>query len=671
MRLRENEQSILDGVAAGLIVIGPDRTVARWNAWMAAASGHPSAAVAGRTIAEAFPSSVVGLVERAIESALTGGAATLLTNALHPSLLPLHTLAGRPLLHDVIVSPLADPQRDGCLVQVIDVTEPTRRERFLRDRQNARYFALVDSAPDVILNVDGEGIIRLANSAASQHFGYSADELVGKKAAHFFEPERAWLDIWQAVNSGSPSVSPVEVQIRLKDGRLRYFELSAAPWKDGSRIFTTAILRDVENRRAAEVALRESERQSRANEKALAELNDALRESSARLRMMDQRKNQFLATLAHELRNPLAPLSNGLQLLKIAKDDPALVERTRHMMDLQLGQMIKLIDDLLDIGRISNDRIALNKQRTSLEKIIRQAIETSGPLIHSQQHSLTIELPERELPLDGDSVRLTQVFANLLNNAAKYTPANGAITIKAEALDNFAVVRIIDNGIGIPPELLPQVFEMFVQVDNSLERTQGGLGIGLSLVKRLVEMHAGSVEAVSKGLGSGSEFVVRLPLADARAGTMVSPTSETSRASALTHQRILVVDDNEDAAATLAVLLNLMGHETRTACDGMEALDIARLFHPEVALLDIAMPRLNGYETARRMRQEPWGRDMLLVALSGWGQDADRLKSSSAGFDSHLVKPVDVVEIERVLTRHRPNDEAGQRAQDAAPRSAL
>ena len=637
---------------------------------MVAASGRSSAAVAGKTIAEAFPGSTVGLLERAIESALTGGASTLLTNALHPSLLPLRTLTGRPLLHDVIVAPLADPRCDGCLVQVSDVTEPTRRERFLRDRQNARYYALVDSAPDVILNVDAEGVIRLANSAASQHFGYSANELVGRAAAQLFEPERAWLDIWQVVSSGSPSVSPAEVQVRLKDGGLRYFELSAAPWKDGSRIFTTAILRDVEKRRAAEVALRESERQSRANEKALAELNEALRESSARLRLMDRRKNEFLATLAHELRNPLAPLSNGLQLLKIAKDDPALIERTRHMMDLQLGQMIKLIDDLLDIGRISNDRIALNKQRTSLEKVIRQAIETSSPLIHSQQHSLTIELPEHELALDADSVRLTQVFANLLNNAAKYTPAHGAIAIKAQAHDNLAVVRIIDNGIGIPPEQLPQVFEMFVQVDRSLERTQGGLGIGLSLVKRLVEMHAGSVEAVSKGLGLGSEFVVRLPLAEARAATGASPTREASRAPALTHQRILVADDNEDAAATLAVLLNLMGHETRTANDGMEALEIAGLFHPEVALLDIAMPRLNGYETARRMRQEPWGRDMLLVALSGWGQEADRLKSSSAGFDGHLVKPVDVVEIQRLLTRDHPNDQAGQRAQDAAPQSA-
>jgi len=407
----------------------------------------------------------------------------------------------------------------------------------------------------------------------------------------------------------------------------------------------------VENRRAAEAALRESERQSRANEKALAELNAALKETTDQLRLMDRRKNEFLATLAHELRNPLAPLRNGLQLLKIAKDDRALVERTRHMMDLQLEQMVRLIDDLLDVGRISNDRIALNKQTTTLDKVIRQAVETSNPLILAQQHSLTIELPAHELTLDADGVRLTQVFANLLNNAAKYTPAHGHITVKADEHEGSAVIRVIDDGIGIPGEMLPQVFEMFMRVDTSLERAQGGLGIGLSLVKRLVEMHDGSVEAVSRGQGLGSEFVVRLPLAKERAKTAEVEPGVTDPVPAPKRHRILVVDDNEDAAATLALLLGLMGHETRTANDGLAALAVTDEFHPDVALLDIGMPKLNGYDTARRLRQDSWGRDMLLVALSGWGQDADRLKSSKAGFDMHLVKPVDIAEIQRLLAR--------------------
>jgi PAS domain S-box-containing protein len=644
-------QSILDGIAVGVVVLAPDKTILRWNAWMAAASGRSAADVGGKTFADVFPGTRIGPIERAVEFALTGGASTLLTNAMHPELLPLATLAGRPLLHDVVISALPGPPSGGCMLQIIDVTEATRRERFLRDRQNARYYALVESAPDVILNVDSEGVVRLANAAASRHFGYSTEELVGKKAALFFEPAGKWLEIWRLATAGSALENPVEVAVRLKDGSLRYFELSAAPWTDGSRTFTTAILRDIENRRAAEAVLRESERQSRANERALAELNEALRESTDQLRAMDRRKNEFLATLAHELRNPLAPLRNGLQLLKIAKDDSALIERTRHMMDVQLGQMVRLIDDLLDVSRISNDRIALNKEATSLDRIVRQAVVTSNPLIHAQQHTLTIDLPPHEIALDVDAVRMTQVFANLLNNAAKYTPAHGSITITAEEQDGLVTVRVIDNGIGIPRESLTQVFDMFMQVDQSLERAQGGLGIGLSLVKRLVEMHGGTVEAKSRGAGLGSEFIVALPVAKRSAAGATS--GEPGVPPAPKCHCILVADDNKDAAATLALLLKLLGHETRTAHDGIEALEVAEKFRPDVVLLDIGMPRLNGYDTARRLRQESWGRELLIVALTGWGQEADRLRSSSAGFDLHLVKPVDVAEIQRLLARSR------------------
>jgi PAS domain S-box-containing protein len=645
------ELSILDGIAVGLFLLAADKTIVRWNSWMAAASGRPAGMVVGKTIAEVFPEAPIEAVERAVDFALTAGASTLLTNAMHPELLPLATLAGQPLLHDVVISPTPGARSGGCLLQIIDVTEVTRRERFLRDRQNARYYALVESAPDVILNVDSEGVIRLANAAAARHFGYSAEELVGRKAEGFFEPEKAWLAIWRAVAAGTALESPVEIAVRLKDGGSRYFELSAAPWTDGTRTFTTAILRDIENRRAAEAVLRESERQSRANERAMAELNEALRESTEQLRVMDRRKNEFLATLAHELRNPLAPLRNGLQLLKIAKGDTALIERTRHMMDVQLGQMVRLIDDLLDVSRISNDRIALAKEVTSLDRIIRQAVVTSNPLIHAQQHTLTIDLPPNEIALEVDAVRMTQVFANLLNNAAKYTPAHGSITIAAEEDEGFVIVRVLDNGIGIPRESLSQVFDMFMQVDQSLERAQGGLGIGLSLVKRLVEMHGGTVEAKSPGAGSGSEFVVRLPVV--QGGAMDKAAAEPGAAPAAKSQRILVADDNKDAATTLALLLKLLGHETRTANDGIEALEVAGQFRPDVVLLDIGMPRLNGYDTARRLREEPWGRELLLVALTGWGQEADRLKSSSAGFDLHLVKPVDVADIQRLLARSR------------------
>jgi PAS domain S-box-containing protein len=534
------------------------------------------------------------------------------------------------------------------------VTSSYRRERFLRDRQNARYDALVESAPDVIINVDSDEIIRLVNPAGTRQFGYRAEELIGRKATLLFETEGAWADIWRSVSSGKASVRPVEVVVRLKDGRLRYFEVSAARWQDGIRTFTTAILRDVNERRDAEIALRESERNSRASARELSLLNEALKQTSTALNAMDQRKDEFLATLAHELRNPLAPLRNGLQLLKLAKDDSALVERTRHMMDGQLEQMVRLIDDLLDVSRINNDMIELNKELTSLSRVVGQAIETSAPLIDAQQHKLSVDIPAEEILLEADVTRLTQVFANLLNNAAKYTPRNGHIAIKAARTADFVTIRVIDDGIGIPKEMLAKIFDMFMQVDHASERSGGGLGIGLSLVKRLVTMHEGTVEARSNGVRSGSEFIVRLPLAKQPVAVEQTGAREDDMQAPPVPRRILVADDNEDSANSLALILRMLGHETKTANDGVQALALAETFAPDVALLDIGMPKLNGYETARRIRQMPSGAKMLLIALTGWGQDEDRRRSVDAGFDAHIVKPVNVAEVQQWLAKTFP-----------------
>ena len=652
----EHERAILDAVATGLIVLGTDRTIVYWNAWMAAASRRHESDVIGKRLEQVFPEAKLRVVGRAIESAIDAGASTLLTNALHKELLPLNTRAGRPLLHDIAISPVGDAPPRQCVVQITDVTDTTRRERFLRDGHRARYDALVQSAPDVILNVDNEGIIRLANRAAAQHFGYAHTDLIGKPMAVLFESENAWLGIWRAANAGSAPSQPVEVLVRREDGALRYFEVSTARWQDGTRTFITAILRDVNDRRDAEIALRNSERESRASAKALTELNKVLKERGEALNAVDQRKDEFLATLAHELRNPLAPLRNGLQLLKPLKGDADLMHRTWRMMDTQLGQMVRLIDDLIDVSRITNNRIALNNERVSLDRVIRHAIETSTPIIESQQHQLSIDLPAHSVTLDGDVVRLTQVFANLLNNAAKYTPRGGVIQIKAEETDDSVIVRIIDNGIGIPREMLARVFDMFMQIDNSLERTQGGLGIGLSLVKRLVQMHGGTVEADSKGMGEGSEFVVRLPAARKPAANGVPRAGRIDAAAESSRRRILVVDDNEDSATSLALILGMKGHETRTANDGMQAIEVADVFRPQVVLLDIGMPRLNGYETARLMRQKEWGRQALLVALTGWGQETDRIRSSDAGFDAHLTKPVEVAAIQRLLATARATE---------------
>jgi PAS domain S-box-containing protein len=375
----EHEFAILDAIASGLIVVGTDRTIVHWNSWMASASRRSEADVIGQSLTQVFPEAQLRVLGRAIESAIESGASTLLTNALHPQLLPLTTLAGRPLLHDLVISPVGDGPPRACVIQIADVTDITRRERFLRDRQNARYDALVQSAPDVILNIDSQGIIRLANPAAARQFGYAEEELIGKQMILLFEREDAWLDIVRSASSDTVSPHPVEVLIRRKDATPRYFEVSAARWQDGTRTFITAILRDVNDRRDAEIALRKSERESRANAKALAELNEVLEESGKALNAVDRRKDEFLATLAHELRNPLAPLRNGLQLLRLAKDDAGLIERTRHMMDMQLGQLVRLIDDLLDVSRINNDRITLSTEPSRRARRSSTRSNTSSP----------------------------------------------------------------------------------------------------------------------------------------------------------------------------------------------------------------------------------------------------------------------------------------------------
>ena len=367
----------------------------------------------------------------------------------------------------------------------------------------------------------------------------------------------------------------------------------------------------------------------------------------ASLQKQDQRKDEFLATLAHELRNPLAPIRNGLQIMRLAHGDAEAIERVRAMMERQIGQMVHLIDDLLDLSRISRGTIDLRKERIELDKAIQQAIETSRPSIEQADHELLIEIPSNPIHVDADLIRLAQVFSNLLNNAAKYTERGGRIRLTVQHLGTEAVVSVKDDGIGIPTHMLAQVFEMFTQVDRNLERSQEGLGVGLSIVQGLVQMHGGTVEARSDGHGRGSEFVVRLPVALSLVGDkppdQADPDHPTGR------HRILVVDDNRDAAESLAMMLTMMGNKTLTARDGLEALDVAAAFRPDVMFLDIGMPKLNGYEVARRIRQQAWGKDMVLIALTGWGQAEDKRRSLEAGLNFHLVKPVLPVALEELL----------------------
>jgi CheY-like chemotaxis protein/two-component sensor histidine kinase len=342
--------------------------------------------------------------------------------------------------------------------------------------------------------------------------------------------------------------------------------------------------------------------------------------------------------------------------MRMVKDDPETVERARGMMERQLQHMIRLIDDLLDLSRISRGKIDLRRERTDLASVARIAMETSQPMIEQAGHRLTVHLPAEPVFVEADVTRLAQVISNLLNNAAKYTEKGGQIRLdverRAEKGKDEAVIRVQDNGVGIPSSMLPQVFEMFTQVDRSLEKSQSGLGIGLSLVKKIVEMHGGTVEARSAGHGQGSELIVHLPALPSAAAETPSPADTREEGGAPARRRILLADDNADAASSLAMLLEIMGNEVRTAEDGQEAVETAEQFRPDVILLDIGMPKLNGYDACRRIREQPWGRDVFLVALTGWGQDEDKRRSQEAGFDHHLVKPVEPALLAKLLA-HR------------------
>ena len=367
------------------------------------------------------------------------------------------------------------------------------------------------------------------------------------------------------------------------------------------------------------------------------------------LREADRRKDEFIATLAHELRNPLAPLRNGLQVMKVAGSNGETIEQCRAMMERQLTQLVRLVDDLMDVSRINNGTMDLRLERIAISAVIESAVETSCPLIDARRHQLSVVLPSEPLFVDGDFTRLAQVVANLLNNAAKYTEPGGQIAITVESQNSQVVMRVRDSGVGIPASMLPSIFDMFMQVEHPLSRTQGGLGIGLTLAQRLVEMHGGSIAVTSDGAGKGSEFTVRLPLpANVTSALSHGSNSAPTRAPP-TPRRILVADDNRDAADSLAVLLRLAGHDVSVVNDGLEALEKANAVRPEVIFMDIGMPKLNGYDTARRIREQPWGKRIHLVALTGWGQEEDKRRAMESGFQHHLMKPVEFAALERVL----------------------
>src|SRR4051812_11687052 len=416
----------------------------------------------------------------------------------------------------------------------------------------------------------------------------------------------------------------VEFRVRWPDGRLHWLRDQGKIFYDdrGKPLFMTGACVDITARKHDEEELRKA----------------------------DQRKDEFLALLAHELRNPLAPLRNGLQIMRLA-DDKATVEETRSMMERQLSHMVRLIDDLLDISRLSQNKLHLERSRVNLADVLENSVESAGPIIDAAGQELSISLPEEEIFLNADLTRLAQVFSNLLTNSAKYTPRGGHIWLSAERRGDQVEVTVTDDGIGIPEAALAHIFDMFSQVDRTIERSTGGLGIGLALVKGIVEMHGGEVAASSEGPGRGSTFTVKLPVSRPQTtSTDGLPKSDFKIKS--TGCKILVVDDNRDSAHSLAAFLRLLGHRVEMAHDGFEAVTLAGQFRPEVILMDVGMPKLNGYGATQRIREQPWGRNILIIALTGWGQETDRERSQEARCDGHLVKPVDLGVLSKMLDQY-------------------
>ncbi len=507
-----------------------------------------------------------------------------------------------------------DNQTEFILLAIEDTTERRLAEEARREIES-RYTSLVQNIKDhSIFMMDLGGNITTWNAEAERIIGYTEAEILGRNFSVIFTPED--------LRAG---MSEQELRLARENGRAEDERWHVR--KDGSRFWALGIVTPMHDAGGKLTGF----------SKILRDMTDRKREEEA-LQEADRHKDVFLATLAHELRNPMVPLRNGLQLLRLTTE-PEAREQARAMMERQLGQMVRLVDDLLDISRISRNKLELRKARIDLWAVVQSAVETARPQIEANGHTLTVTLPPSPVYLDADLTRLAQVFWNLLNNSAKYTEPDGRITLTATLQGAEAVVTVEDTGIRIPSEALPRLFEMFSQVDRNLDRAQGGLGIGLALVKGLTESHGGTVKVFSAGVGKGSSFVVRLPVSP---GVPVrEKQSPTDGAAFGPRRRILVVDDNRDGASSLAMLLTVMGHDTRTAHDGLEGVDLAEAFRPDLIVLDIGLPKLNGLDACRRIRQQPWAKNVVIAAATGWGQDEDRRRSEEAGFDHHLVKPVD------------------------------
>ena len=581
-----------------------------WNAAAERLFGYTAEQAVGRHISLVIPQDRIAEEDKIIASLKAGQRVDHFETERRRS-------DGQRIQVSLTISPIKDDVGNvvGASKIARDITDRKRAEA-----ERDRLVTLIESSPDFIGVCDPDGTPNYVNPAGLRLVGLEdMEEAQRMNVRDFFFPEdqaRMMDEFFAAVVQSGHGETEVRFRnFRTREAHWMSYKVLKLKDRDGRATGFATVSQDVTERKR---------------------LHDNLRKLAADLSEVDRRKNEFLATLSHELRNPLAPLRNMLEVLK--RGNREIAPQAVATMERQLGQLVRLVDDLLDISRITHNRIELRKSRVDIGSAIEQAVEASRPVAKESGHKIEVRLPRESIQVNADPVRLTQIVDNLLNNSCKYTPPGGHIGVTAERDGSEAVITVADTGIGIPPEKLSTIFDMFTQIDASLERSRGGLGIGLTLVKRLVEMHGGSIEARSEGEGKGSQFIVRLPavLEPGKAPSATNVPLEAART-----YRILVVDDNKDAATSLATLLQMTGHESFTAFDGTSALDAMERHRPEVVLLDIGLPGLSGYEVCRRARAQPWGSDVTFIALTGWGQEEDRRRTQEAGFDGHLVKPVE------------------------------
>ncbi|MGQ0811653.1 MAG: ATP-binding protein [Nitrospiraceae bacterium] len=606
----ERVTSILDSITDGFVTFDRDWRFVYVNAQAERMNGMSRAALLGKTIWEVFPAAIGTTLEHEYRRAVAEHVCVDFESYYEP--------------WDRWFTIRAYPTADGGLSAYFqDVTDRRRIEQTLRkSEQNLSDF--FDNATVGLHWVGPDGIILRANQAELDLLGYRQDEYVGHHITEFHEDRSAIDDMLSQLSQGK-TLDGYSARLRHKSGHIKDVLISSnVLWDNGRFVHTRCFTLDVTERKKAEEALREA----------------------------DRRKDEFLATLAHELRNPLAPLRNAAAIITQASSSDVRVLRARDMIGRQVETLTRLVDDLLDVSRITTGKIVLRKTRLDVATVVERAVEICRSAIEAKRQDLQIVLPQSLIFMNGDLVRLTQVLANILNNASKFTPEGGHICVTVQQEIEDVVIRIRDNGSGIAPEILPHIFALFVQADRSLDRSLGGLGLGLTLVRQLMALHGGTVEAVSEGIGKGSEFVMRLPVIHVTQEQEQEQEQERKMCAA-DHHRILVVDDNLDGAESLALLLKLKGHEAVIAEDGPTALRTVPIFKPSIVLLDLGLPEMDGHEVARRLRAAYPQDRFTLIALTGYGQEEDRRRTKEAGFDHHLVKPVDPKTLDRLMASHR------------------